>query len=227
MSWSTFLNPLLPDFFRIYPVNRKLLKRMEVWQTHEAFADIRKLGDDDLKKYIESEWVRAKELDDKLSKLTATLSIALTVGGAVAKTVVDGLAPSTIKYIVLALLFVSMLFFLWGALVGFQGLRPKPRYGYGSKYLAIIAEGGADGRQAMENAACGFETVNLVRANEASLAIGLIRNGVFAFAIAMAVSFISPSKAQEPAPALPKFELVVVQSRIVGFEACNPRDDAS
>ncbi|MGV0820010.1 hypothetical protein JET14_21735 (plasmid) [Martelella lutilitoris] len=79
----------------------------------------------------------------------------------------------------------------------------------------------------MENAACGFETVNLVRANEASLAIGLIRNGVFAFAIAMAVSFISPSKGQEPAPALPKFELVVVQSRIVGFEARNPRDDAS
>ncbi|QRX65231.1 hypothetical protein JS578_14415 (plasmid) [Dysgonomonadaceae bacterium zrk40] len=98
---------------------------MEVWQTHEAFADIRKLGDDDLKKYIESEWVRAKELDDKLSKLTATLSIALTVGGAVAKTVVDGLAPSTIKYIVLALLFVSMLFFLWGGACRLPGFKTK------------------------------------------------------------------------------------------------------
>ena len=42
----------------------------------------------------------------------------------------------------------------------------------------------------MENAACGFETVNLVHANEASLAIGPIRNGGFAFAIAMAASFI-------------------------------------
>ncbi|MGV1793558.1 hypothetical protein [Rhizobium sp. A37_96] len=181
---------------------------MEVWETHEAFADIRKLGEDDLKKYIESEWVRAKELDDKLSKLTATLSIALTVGGAVAKIIVDGLTPSMAKYIILALLFISMLFFLWGALVGFQGLRPKPRYGYGSKYLAIIAQGGEDGRRAMENAACGFETVNLVRANEASLAIGLIRNGVLTFAIAMAASFISPSTDHQPVPPLPKFEFV-------------------
>jgi hypothetical protein len=43
-------------------------------------------------------------------------------------------------------------------------------------------------------AACGFETVNLVRANEASLAINLIRNGVLFFAIGLAASFFAPSK---------------------------------
>jgi hypothetical protein len=201
LTWLRFLRPSALDAFRIISVNRKLMKRFDLWETHSAYHNVRKLSEEDLKKYIESEWIRAKELDDKLSKLTATLSIALTVGGAVAKTVVDGLASSLPRTLILATLFMSMIFFLYGAIIGFRGLRPKPRYGYGSAYMVLIAQGGDGARREMEKAACGFETVNLVRANEASLAINLIRNGVLFFAIGIAASFFAPSKeAEENSP---------------------------
>lgn len=191
------------DAFRMPFVNRRIAKRLCCLATHESFADIRLLSDDDAKKYIESEWVRAKELDDKLSKLTASLSIALTVGGAVAKTMIDGLAPSPVRDIVLALLFIAMMSFLYGAIIGFRGLRPKPRYGYGAKFLNIVATGGEDARRALQEAAAGFETVNMIRANEASAAIDLIRNGIIIFAIATALSFFAPIKLLSTPAGLP------------------------
>ncbi|CDZ68051.1 Hypothetical protein NGAL_HAMBI2605_63340 [Neorhizobium galegae bv. orientalis] len=198
------------DAFRTPFVNRRIAKRLQSLDAHESFNDIVALGDDDIKKYIDSEWTRAKELDDKLSKLTASLSIALTVGGAIAKTIVDGLASSPIKTATLGLLLLSMLFFLYGAIVGFRGLRPKARFGYGAKFMSAVAAGGEDARNSLNKAAAGFEVVNMIRANEASAAIDLIRNGIVLFAIATVLSFIAPLKA--PAPEvfpIPKLEFLV------------------
>lgn len=143
------------DAFRMPLVNRRLAKRLQSLDEHEAFNDIRTLTDDDVKKYVESEWVRAKELDDKLSKLTAALAIALTVGGAVAKTIVDGMAASPIKLAVLTLLFFSMAFFLYGAMIGFRGLRPKARFGYGAKFMNATAVGGETARKMSMTAESG------------------------------------------------------------------------
>jgi hypothetical protein len=197
------------DAFRAPFVNRRIAKRLNCLATHESFSDIRSLSDEEVKKYIETEWIRAKELDDKLSKLTASLSVALTVGGAVAKTIVDGLAPSPMRITILVLLFVSMVFFLYGALIGFRGLRPKARYGYGAKFVNTIAAGGEDARKALREAAAGFEVLNLIRANEASAAIDLIRNGIIIFAVAMALSFFAPLKPDTPAnQPVPKVELL-------------------
>ncbi|ABA06126.1 hypothetical protein Nwi_2876 [Nitrobacter winogradskyi Nb-255] len=180
------------DAFRMPFVNRRIVKKLESLDAQESFSDIKSLSEEDIEKYIESEWTRAKELDDKLSKLTAALSVALTVGGAVAKSIVDGLAASPIKWTIVALLFLSMVFFFYGAIIGFRGLRPKPRFGYGAKFMNAVASGGESARKSMNEAAAGFEVVNLIRANEASAAIDLIRNGIVLFAIAMALSFVAP-----------------------------------
>ncbi|TIN70892.1 MAG: hypothetical protein E5Y30_13980, partial [Mesorhizobium sp.] len=180
------------DAFRTPLVNRRLAKRLHSLDSHGTFSDIRSLSDGDIKKYIDSEWTRAKELDDKLSKLTASLSIALTVGLAVAKTIFDGLAASPIKIGVLTLLILSMVFFLYGAIIGFRGLRPKPRFGYGAKFLNAVATGQEDARKTLNGAAAGFEVLNMIRANEASAAIDLIRNGIIFFAVAMVLSFVAP-----------------------------------
>jgi len=197
------------DVFRMPFVNRQVTKRLIEIDTHPSFEQIRLLSDDDIKKYVDSEWVRAKELDDKLSKLTASLSVALTIGGAVAKTIVDGLAPSTAKFVILALLFFSMTFFLYGSIIGFRGLRPKPRYGYGPKFMNLVAAGGETGRRTLNHAAAGFEVYNMIRANEASAAIDLIRNGIILFAIAAAISFVAPLKPTEPpAVIIPKIERI-------------------
>ncbi|RWB94991.1 MULTISPECIES: hypothetical protein [unclassified Mesorhizobium] len=192
------------DAFRTPLVNRRIAKRLQSLDSHESFSDIRSLSDGDIKKYVDSEWTRAKELDDKLSKLTASLSIALTVGGAVAKTIVDGLAASPIKIAVLTLLFLSMVFFLYGAILGFRGLRPKPRFGYGAKFMNAVEAGGEDARKTLNEAAASFEVLNMIRANEASAAIDLIRNGIIFFAVAMALSFVAPPKSPDAHPALPR-----------------------
>jgi hypothetical protein len=192
-------------------VNRRIARRLQSLDAQGAFGDIKSLSEDDIKKYIESEWSRAKELDDKLSKLTAALSVALTVSGVVSKSIVDGLASSPFKWSVLVLLFLSMAFFLYGAIIGFRGLRPKPRFGYGAKFINTVAAGGEEARKTMNEAAAGFEVVNMIRANEASAAIDLIRNGIVLFAIAMALSFVVPAKANDARARLAERCLVAIK----------------
>lgn len=191
-TWSFLFDALRTPF-----VNHRLAKRLRTLDEHDSFDDIRSLTEDDVRKYVESEWTRAKELDEKLSKLTASLAVALTVGGAVAKAIVDGLAASPSKTAVLTLLFLSMLFFLYGAIIGFRGLRPKARFGYGAKFMNALAAGGETARKTLNEAAAGFEVVNMIRANETSAAIDLIRNGIILFAAAMALSFFAPPQLPE------------------------------
>lgn len=180
---------------------------MNDWRNQNAFQDIFNLNEEDLKKYIENEWGRAKELDDKLSKLTVTLSIALTIGGALAKTAVDSISWEPGRIVLVLFLTASMLFLLAGALVGFNGLVPKPRYGYGPRFLNQLSAGDAERRSAMEYAACGFETTNAVRANETMVAVSLIRNGVLIFAIAMIATLTCSSLKPSPPPMQPYLKL--------------------
>ncbi|CBS88382.1 hypothetical protein [Azospirillum lipoferum] len=187
----------VPDAIGMFIVNRNLERRLESWNTAEDFADIRALDTSQLEKYLETEWTRAKELDEKLNKLTAALSVAVTVGGVVSKTIFDGLAATPAKTAIAVLLFVSMGMFLFGAMIGFSGLRPKPRFGYGAGYLRVIAKGGDEAADEIVKAASGFQIMNTIRSNEASTAIGLIRNGVVVFTLAIAASFFAPAAGQE------------------------------
>lgn len=189
-------------------VNRKLEKKLDNIESHVS-ADIKSLSDEDIKRFLDAEWVRAKELDEKLTKLTVSLSVALTIGGLVAKTIVDGLAISPIKIVVLILLALSMVSFLYGAVIGFRGLKPKRRFGYGASFMASAAREGDDGRKSFNFAVAGFEVVNMVRANEASASVDHIRNGIILFAISVILSFAAPIKQTEQAPSnLPTLEFV-------------------
>lgn len=149
------------------------------------------LSNDDLAKLIEAEWTRGKELDDKLQKLTATLSVSVTIGGLVGSTMLQDLVASGWKIAAAVLFLLAAVLLLTGVLIGFNGLRPKPRYGYGAGYLSIIAAGGEIARKEMIAAARGFERDNLLRANEAFAAIVSIRNGVLVFASAMLVGLVA------------------------------------
>jgi len=196
LKFRQWVKRAVPDAIGMFIVNRNLKRRLEAWETAHDFDDIRALNTDQLEKYLETEWTRAKELDEKLNKLTAALSVAVTVSGVVSKTIFDGLAATPVKTSIAILLFVSMGMFLFGAVIGFSGLRPKPRYGYGAGYLRIIAQGGDEATKAMMRAASGFQIMNAIRSNEASTAIGLIRNGVVVFTFAIAVSFFAPTTDQ-------------------------------
>lgn len=187
------------DCFRMIGVNRTIAAKRDTWRTDSDFADILTLSDTDLNGYIDLEWERAKELDSKLSKLTAATSIALTVGGTASKLMFDNYAPYLANLISISLFCLSMIFFLTAAILGFNGLRPKPRYGYGARYLNIIAKNDEAAREIKEDAAGQFQITNMIQANQASAAIDFIRNGILVYAFALLVSWL-------PAPKKDKIE---------------------
>ncbi len=143
-----------------------------------------------LKKLIESEWIRAKELDDKLQKLTAALSIAVTVGGLAGTTLVQTLSGSEMKYLVATIFLFSSMLLVVGVYIGFTGLMPKPRYGYGADFLNKVTKGGESARAEWLDAATSFQKDNLIRANQATAATMSVRNGVLIFVIALSISLL-------------------------------------
>lgn len=166
--------------------------------------DINALSDADLRKLIESEWVRAKELDDKLQKLTAALSVSVTIGGLVATTILQDLTLSDLKITAGVLFFFAALFLFGGVLLGFNGLRPKPRYGYGASFMRKIATtNGTVARDALVAAANGFQRDNMIRANEASAATASIRNGIVIFIVAMLLGVFATAAGKSAAPDQP------------------------
>lgn len=201
MKWFSAFCAAAFDVFRLPSANRKLNAQLAEMDTHPAFEDIRKLDTENLKALAAAEWQRSKDLDDKLSKLTAVLSVALTISGVVTKMVADGLSSSLLGTLTMLLMFLAMVFFFVGALVGFGGLRPKPKFGYGGTYLRILAEGGDRADAELKGVASSFQVANAIRANFGSAAIDLIRNGIIAFALGIALSAFAP--APSPAPATP------------------------
>lgn len=162
-------------------------------------VDIKALSDDDLKKLVESEWVRAKELDDKLQKLTAALSVSVTIGGLVATTILQDLALSGLKVAAGVLFLLAALLLFGGVLLGFNGLRPKPRYGYGAAFMRKVATtDGTVARDALIAAAGGFQRDNMIRANEASAATASIRNGIVIFVAAVLLGLIAAAAGKAP-----------------------------
>lgn len=188
---SLLTNSLEP--LRVVFVNRKLAA------APVDDVDIKALSDEDLKKLVESEWTRAKELDDKLQKLTAALTVSVAVGGLVASTILQDLALSRIKVASGVLFLLAAMFLFGGVLLGFNGLRPKPRYGYGAAFMRKVAcTDGTVARDALIAAAAGFQRDNMIRANEASAATASIRNGIVIFVVAMLLGLIAAVAGKAP-----------------------------
>jgi hypothetical protein len=159
-------------------------------------TDIKALSDDDLAKLVAGEGVRAKELDEKLQKLTAALSVAVTVGVLVGQTILQGLPNSGLKMTAAILFFLAALLLIFGVLVGFDGMRPRPRYGYGARFLRSIAKGGVVARTSLEAAAVGFQRDNTIRANQASAAATSVRNGVLLFIAAILIGMLDTARGE-------------------------------
>lgn len=164
-----------------------------VWTNHRIRhapvndPDIPHLEDADLEDLVDSEAARAKELDEKLQKVTASLSVAVAVGGLVGQTLLQDLAASTAKMAAAFIFLVAAAYFATGVLVGFGGLRAKERYGYGAAYRRIRAAGGDAARRQLEAAVAWAQRDNIIRSNEATAAAMSIRNGIVAFAIALLI----------------------------------------
>lgn len=164
--------------------------RQDAWRT---------LPLDSLVKVIGEEWERAKSLDDRLVRATTALSISGAVGGAAARPLIDGLTASPAKALVIACVLVAIVSLFSGIIMGFAGLRPKPRGGIGPDFAVLTAKDDEAARSACIRALVRFEVANIRRANEADAANTAIRNGILAFVLATLVGLLAP-RAPPPAP---------------------------
>ncbi|MBZ9766713.1 hypothetical protein LB526_08070 [Mesorhizobium sp. CA6] len=167
----------------------------------EKFSDpdIAELSDADLSSYLVADGVRAKELDEKLQKLTAALSVAVTVGGLVGQTMLGGLSASWLKTATAFSFLIAELYLVVGVIVGFDGLRPRARYGYGPAFLRIMSQGGDAKRNELIAAANASERDNIMRANQASAAASAVRNGVLIFVFSVFLGILAVEFAPPPA----------------------------
>ena len=149
---------------------------------------------------VDEEWDRAKALDEKLFKLTAVLTVAVTAASAVARPLIDSLAGSLLQPWVFGLLLYAIVHLFIGALMGFSGLRPKERAGYGPDFALSVQRRGKSTSHRLAEALKHYEVKNLLRSNEAVTANMAIRNGVMAFALALMLSMFAPTKQPEPKP---------------------------
>lgn len=189
--------------------------------------DFEALTDDDLGAFVQSEWTRAKDLDDKQQKLTAALSIAVTVGGLAGSTILQDLNGSWIEVAAALLFIAAALLLASGAFVAFAALQPKRRYGYGAAYLRIVAAGGSEARTEMVEAAKAFQRDNLIRSNEGAAATASIRNGVLVLALALLVSLVASATGKKPPAADPRPEVIPISGGSPQPKATSRETDAS
>ncbi|WCK21762.1 hypothetical protein [Agrobacterium tumefaciens] len=157
------------------------------------------LGRQALLPILAEEWDRAKSIDEKLFKLTTALSLAVAAVGVASKAVLDALPVGPLKVGVTVVLLYAIVSLFAGTLMGFSGLRPKPRVGYGPDFALQIRHDNKRSAERIADALKDFEIKNIIRANEASAANMAIRNGVIAFALAMTFSLFLPPKPEPPA----------------------------
>lgn len=224
---------LLGDLFhQLVPFPRLLWAQWKIIKTAEEpqlrSARWLDLGRDKLLALLDLEWERAQALEDKLFRLTTTLAVAVTAGGVVAKSLIESLVGWPARWVVFSLLVYAILLLFVGAVMGFSGLRPKPRPGYGPDFALKVQGRGVGAKRAAADALADFEVKNLLRSNEASAANLAIRNGVLAFGAALLLSLFAPPK---PNPASqPDVHVVVRQVRATSVsetgrnEECDGRE---
>lgn len=182
---------ILP-FPRLLAANRTVRANGDkVDQRQLAWAS---LGREALLPILAEEWDRAKFIDEKLFKLTTALSLAVAAVGVASKAVLDALPAGPLKAGVIAVLLYAIVSLFVGTLMGFSGLRPKPRAGYGPDFALQIRHDDQQAAERIADALKDFEIKNIIRANEATAANMAIRNGVVAFALAMTFSLFLPPK---------------------------------
>ncbi|WP_312806249.1 hypothetical protein [Agrobacterium cavarae] len=189
--YQIFPFPRLIAFNRTVRGNRdKVDERQLAWAS---------LGRQALLPILAEEWDRAKFIDEKLFKLTTALSLAVAAVGVASKAVLDALPAGPLKVGVTVVLLYAVVSLFVGTLMGFSGLRPKPRVGYGPDFAVQIRHDNKYAAERIADALKDFETKNIIRSNEASAANMAIRNGVIAFALAMTFSLFLPPKPEPPA----------------------------
>lgn len=153
----------------------------------QKYAPYRNLPNGSLSKRLKEEHERAKAIDEKTVKLTFSISLALTLMGAV-----SGYLSNTLEGVpklgMASATAIAIFYTLVGGVLALGALRTLPIYGYGSEYLLLRRRN----RKAAEvEALVAQETINIVRQLRNEAAYQCLRNGFFVLLVSAAILVFS------------------------------------
>ena len=189
---SRLLEELLP--FGAYLRNRRHLQKLLTGDfPEELVAEYRIVPQGELADRLKEEHERARNLDEKTTKMTLAFGLALPILGAAAI-----LTAHLSKYFALTEtigVVVSVIYILIGGLLALSGLRVAQTFGYGTKFRAEKKSAG-DPLQYLVEQLLRQETQNTIRQIRNEAAFQCLRNGFGAFGVSLLFYILALYSAQ-------------------------------
>ena len=194
MPISRFLEEMFP-FVSYLASSRRQRRRSESSEilNEKEYVNYSNIPEDKIEERLKEEYQRALAIDEKTSKLTFSLSIALTFVGAIMiflKSIVFSVAMQTNLSVPMNfLIFFGLFYCIIAGLVALGALRTAPRHGYGTSLLLKQAE---SRKKILAESLARQEISNLVRHLRNEAAFQSLRNGLLFF-IVVIVMFMGTS----------------------------------
>lgn len=166
---------------------RAIRKTKEVEQIEAKCKIYRSLTEGCLRERIVEEHERATKIDDKTSRFTLSLSIALSVLTAASGITSSFLTDTEESHLVRLIVTISVLYMLLAGVTALGALKTLPTFGYGTHHQIKVK---AEGVAYLSRALYCQEKMNIVRQLRNEAAYQSLRNGFVTLIIAILI-FIS------------------------------------
>ncbi len=185
MRIPRFLEEIFP-FVSYLVYSRRLRRRSESGEilSEREFKNYIDLSEDMIKERLKEEHQRASTMDEKTSKLTFSISMALTFVGAAVVFLKNTISPvamqAGLSVLINSLIFLGLFYSTMAGLVALGALRTAPRHGYGTQFLL---EQNKPMNEKLAESLARQEVINLVRHLRNEAAFQCLRNGLLLFIV--------------------------------------------
>ena len=185
MRIPRFLEEIFP-FVSYLVYSRRQRRRSESGKilSEREFKNYIDLSEDKIKERLKEEHQRASTMDEKTSKLTFSISMALTFVGAAVVFLKNTISPvamqAGLSVLINSLIFLGLFYSTMAGLVALGALRTAPRHGYGTP---LLLEQDTHRRKKLTESLARQEVINLVRHLRNEAAFQCLRNGLLLFIV--------------------------------------------
>jgi hypothetical protein len=182
--------PFVVGLYRSGKITSKL-ELDDLISTSERYKKWMNLSLDILDELIKKERERGKAMEEKISKMTAFIAVALTIGSTFFASLMTNYG-GTLKPWIGLILGVAFIYVFIGGWIGSHGIATRKSYGYGADWEVAIKEGGAPKTLRVDALVCWeISNINMALLNEA--AIQCIRNGFLLFVVGVVLALVQPT----------------------------------
>ncbi len=174
----------------IFPIPYYLVRKCRLYnkansenlfEKQASYAEYLSLEDESLKNRLQEERERAIFLDEKTFKMTLSLSVGLTVLGAVTAILMKTLPENMWQLGLMVTVGIGILYILSAGLVAVSSLRTYPSYGYGTQILLISDQ--EERRKTLAVSLARQEIMNNIRHVRNEAVYQALRNGLLLISI--------------------------------------------